>query len=287
MKGIILAGGKGTRLFPLTLSLSKQILPVYNKPMVYYPLSMLMMARIREVLVISSPDDLPGFRRLLGSGGQWGMRFAYAEQAEPRGIAEAFRIGADFIGDGPAGLILGDNIFYGAGLPAQMEVATRLQKGAMIFAYAVRDPERYGVVEFDAEGQAVSIEEKPRQPRSNYAIPGLYFYDNQVVDIAKHVQPSRRGEIEITSVNNEYLARGQLHVELLGRGMAWLDTGSYDGLLEASNFVETIQKRQGLYVACIEEIAYRNGWISRDQLLAIAEGFKTDYGAYLRFVAEQ
>ncbi len=284
MKGIILAGGKGTRLFPLTLSLSKQILPVYNKPMVYYPLSMLMMARIREVLVISSPDDLPGFRRLLGSGGQWGMRFAYAEQAEPRGIAEAFRIGADFIGDGPAGLILGDNIFYGAGLPAQMEVATRLQKGAMIFAYAVRDPERYGVVEFDAEGQAVSIEEKPRQPRSNYAIPGLYFYDNRVVQFARDLRPSARGELEITDLNRIYLELGELAVQVLGRGTAWLDAGTHESLLQASNFVQTVEERQGLMIACPEEIAFTNGFIDRIQLSEQAARFPAgnEYGDYLR-----
>lgn len=284
MKGIILAGGKGTRLFPLTLSLSKQILPVYNKPMVYYPLSMLMMARIREVLVISSPDDLPGFRRLLGSGGQWGMRFAYAEQAEPRGIAEAFRIGADFIGDGPAGLILGDNIFYGAGLPAQMEVATRLQKGAMIFAYAVRDPQRYGVVEFDAEGQAVSIEEKPRQPRSNYAIPGLYFYDNRVVQFARDLQPSARGELEITDLNRIYLELGELAVQVLGRGTAWLDAGTHESLLQASNFVQTVEERQGLMIACPEEIAFTNGFIDRTQLGEQAARFPAgnEYGDYLR-----
>lgn len=284
MKGIILAGGKGTRLYPLTLSLSKQILPVYNKPMVYYPLSMLMMASIREVMVISSPDDLPGFRRLLGSGEQWGMRFTYAEQAEPRGIAEAFRIGADFIGDSPAGLILGDNIFYGAGLSAQMAHATSLQKGALIFAYAVRDPERYGVVDFDQDGKAIHIEEKPRQPRSNYAIPGLYFYDNRVVQFARDLQPSARGELEITDLNRIYLELGDLAVQVLGRGTAWLDAGTHESLLQASNFVQTVEERQGLMIACPEEIAYQNGFITRAQLQEQAGRYPqgNEYGEYLR-----
>lgn len=288
MKGIILAGGKGTRLYPLTLSISKQILPVYNKPMIYYPLSMLMLAQIREVLVISSPDDLPGFRRLLGSGEQWGMRFDYAEQAAPRGIAEAFRIGAEFTGGEPSGLILGDNIFYGTGLPDQMRHAARLTSGALIFAYAVRDPERYGVVEFDAAGKALSIAEKPKQPRSNYAIPGLYFYDPRVIDFARDLQPSARGELEITDLNRIYLELGQLEVQVLGRGTAWLDAGTHESLLQASNFVQTVEERQGLMIACPEEIAYSNHFIDRAQLETQAARFPKDneYGNYLRRLLE-
>lgn len=289
MKGIILAGGKGTRLYPLTLASSKQILPVYNKPMIYYPLSMLMLAQIREVLVISSPEDLPGFRRLLGNGEQWGMRFAYAEQAEPRGIAEAFRIGADFIGGGPAGLILGDNIFYGAGLPDQMVKARAIASGAMIFAYAVRDPERYGVIEFDAEGKALSIEEKPKHPRSNYAIPGLYFYDNRVIQFARDLKPSARGELEITDLNRLYLELGELQVQVLGRGTAWLDAGTHESLLQAANFVQTVEERQGLMIACPEEIAYLNGFIDRDLLAVQAGRYPKDneYGNYLRRLLQE
>jgi len=289
MKSIILAGGLGTRLYPLTYAVSKQILPVYDKPMIYYPLSVLMLAGIREVLIISTPRDLPVFRELLGDGSRLGMRFEYKVQEKPRGLADAFILGKDFIGSDSVALVLGDNIFYGQRFTETLKEARQRTEegGAVIFGYYVKDPTQYGVVEFDSEGKVISIEEKPQRPKSRYAVPGLYFYDNQVIEIAKQVEPSARGEIEITSVNNEYLRRGQLHVELLGRGMAWLDTGSYDGLLEASNFIETVQKRQGLYVACIEEIAYRNGWISREQLIEAANGFKTDYGDYLRFVAEE
>jgi len=282
MKGIILAGGKGTRLYPLTLAVSKQILPVYDKPMVYYPLSMLMLAGIREVLVISSPEDLPGFQRLLGSGAQWGMTFSYAEQAEPRGIAEALIIGRAFSGGEPVCLILGDNIFYGAGLPEQMQKASRLQKGAVVFAYAVRDPERYGVVEFSAEGKALSIEEKPLKPRSHYAIPGIYFYDGRVAELAANLKPSKRGELEITDLNRIYLERGELDVEILGRGTAWLDAGTHESLLQAANFVQTVEERQGLMIACPEEIAYNNGFIDAEQLRAQAQRYAGNaYGAYL------
>jgi glucose-1-phosphate thymidylyltransferase len=286
LKAIILAGGSGTRLYPLTLASSKQILPVYDKPMIYYPLSVLMLAKIREVLVISTPRDLPVFRELLGSGEKLGMRFEYAVQDKPRGLADAFIVGKNFIGNDNVALVLGDNIFYGQGFTGALEKAGSRASGATVFGYYVKDPTSYGVVEFDSNGKAISIEEKPRVPKSHYAVPGLYFYDNDVVGIAENTKPSARGEIEITSVNNEYLSRGTLHVELLGRGMAWLDTGTYDGLLEAGNYIATIQKRQGLYVACLEEIAYRNRWISREELLKLAAGFKTEYGEYLNYIAE-
>ena len=287
MKGIILAGGSGTRLYPVTLAVSKQILPVYDKPMIYYPLSCLMLAGIREVLIISTPRDVPVFRELLGTGEKLGMRFEYAVQDKPRGLADAFIVGENFIGNDKVALVLGDNIFYGQSFGATLARASERASGATIFGYWVKDPTSYGVVDFDANGKALSIEEKPAQPKSHYAVPGLYFYDNEVVQIAKNVKPSARGEIEITSVNNEYLSRGTLSVELMGRGMAWLDTGSYDGLLEASNFIATIQKRQGLYVSCIEEIAYHKKWISQDTLLSLASGIKTEYGEYLKFVAKE
>lgn len=286
MKGIILAGGSGTRLYPLTKAISKQIMPIYDKPMIYYPLSTLMLAGIREILIISTPRDLPTFEELLGDGSQLGLEMHYAVQEQPRGLAEAFIIGADFIGDDSVAMVLGDNIFYGQSFSKVLKEAASRDKGATIFGYYVKDPTEYGVVEFDENGMAISIEEKPANPKSNYAVPGLYFYDNDVVEIAKNVKPSARGEIEITSINNEYLRRGDLHVETLGRGFAWLDTGSHDNLLEAANFVATFQKRQGMYVSCIEEIAYRRGFIDRDQLLALAQPLlKTAYGQYLVDVA--
>ncbi len=289
MKGIILAGGSGTRLYPLTRAISKQMMPVYDKPMIYYPLSTLMLAGIREVLIISTPRDLPMFEDLFGTGEQLGMKFAYAVQDQPRGLADAFIIGADFIGDDSVALVLGDNIFYGQSFSRVLREAhdrSENEKGANIFGYYVRNPREYGVVEFDENGKAVSIEEKPEKPKSNYAVPGLYFYDNDVVDIAKNIKPSARGELEITTVNETYLKRGDLHVEPLGRGFAWLDTGNHDMLMSAADFVYAFQKRQGLYISCIEEIAYKRGFIDKDQLLKLADPLlKTDYGKYLTEVA--
>lgn len=288
MKGIILAGGSGTRLYPVTRGISKQLVPIYDKPMIYYPLSTLMLAGIREILVISKPDYLPLFEGLLGDGSEWGLSLSYQVQEHPNGLAEAFILGENFIGDDAVCLILGDNIYYGAGLSELVQSAAQKTTGATVFGYHVNDPERFGVVEFDDAMHAVSIEEKPAQPKSNYAVTGLYFYDNQVVDIAKHIQPSPRGELEISDVNSEYLKRGQLDVKLMGRGYAWLDTGTHDSMMEAANFIATVQKRQNLKVACLEEIAYRMGYIDRDRLVKLAQPLKkNDYGQYLLRLAKE
>ena len=287
MKGIILAGGSGTRLYPLTKAISKQIMPVYDKPMIYYPLSTLMLAGIRDILIISTPRDISTFEELFGTGEQLGLSFTYAIQESPRGLADAFLVGEKFIGNDRVALVLGDNIFYGQSFSRVLKAAAEREKGATIFGYYVKDPREYGVVEFDENGKALSIEEKPEHPKSKYAVPGLYFYDNDVVEIAKNVKPSARGEIEITSVNNEYLRRGTLHVETLGRGFAWLDTGNHDALLDAADFVAAFQKRQGLYISCIEEIAYKRGFIDREQLVKLAQPLlKTAYGQYLMEIAE-
>jgi len=287
MKGILLAGGHGTRLYPLTFSLSKQILPVFDKPMIYYPLSMLMLAGIRDVLVISTPAALPLFQQLLKDGSQWGMNFSYVEQPEPKGIAECFVLGKEFIGDDSVCLLLGDNIFYGHGLPEKLMAAAQTGTGALVFAHPVSDPERYGVVEFDETGKALGIQEKPTNPRSHYAVPGVYFYDNQVVEIAANMKPSARGELEITDVNLAYLAKGELRVDILGRGFAWLDAGTHESLLQAANFVQALQERQGMMISCPEEIAFRRGFISRDELRALGQQMAGNhYGTYLLRVAD-
>lgn len=288
MKGIILAGGKGTRLYPLTIAMSKQLLPVYDKPMVYYPLAMLMLAGIREVLIISTPDALPAFRELLKDGSHWGMKFEYKEQAEPRGLADAFLVGREFIGDSPVCLILGDNIFYGEGMISLLQKCASLTEGAFIFGYRVTDPERYGIVEFDADENVISIEEKPASPKSNFAVPGIYFYDNQVVQLAEKVKPSARGEIEITDLNKLYLEQGNLKVRVFGRGVAWLDAGTHDSLLQAAMFIEAIQNRQGLMISCPEEIAYRMSFINREQLRKLGEALRgNSYGDYLLEIVEK
>jgi glucose-1-phosphate thymidylyltransferase len=287
MKGIILAGGKGSRLYPLTLGVSKQLLPVYDKPMIYYPLSMLMLAGIMEILIITTPEDASQYERLLGDGMQWGLKFDYAVQEKPRGLADAFIVGEDFIQDQPVALILGDNIFYGQGMPTTLRKAASLEKGAVVFAYPVHDPERYGVIEFDGNGKALSLEEKPKNPRSRYAVPGIYFYDNRVVDYAKNLTPSPRGEIEITDLNRIYLDQGELKVEVLGRGVAWLDAGMHHSLLQASNFVQALEERQGMMISCPEEIAYRLGFIDSNQLKHLSETFNGNrYGQYLLRLAE-
>ena len=291
MKGVVLAGGSGTRLYPITKGISKQLIPIFDKPMIYYPISVLMLAGIREILIISTPYDLPGFKRLLGDGSDFGVRFEYAEQPSPDGLAQAFIIGADFIGDDSACLVLGDNIFHGNGLSAMLKEAVRTaeeEKKATVFGYWVSDPERYGVAEFDQEGNCLSIEEKPKEPKSNYAVVGLYFYPNKVVDIAKHIKPSARGELEITTVNQRFLEDGELKVQTLGRGFAWLDTGTHDSLSEASTFIEVIEKRQGLKVACLEGIAFRQGWITADKMRELAQPMlKNQYGQYLLQVVDE
>jgi len=288
MKGIILAGGKGTRLYPLTIAISKQLLPVYDKPMIYYPLSMLMLAGIRDILVITTPEDQALYQRLLQDGAQWGLKFAYAVQPEPRGLADAFLVGKDFLGGSPACLILGDNIFFGQGLPTMLRSAAKLQQGAVIFAYPVRDPERYGVVEIDTESRALSLEEKPKQPRSNLAVPGIYFYDADVVRYAEQLQPSARGELEITDLNRRYMEQSQLQVKVLGRGVAWLDAGTHESLLQAATFIQAVEERQGMMISSVEEIAYRMGYIDREQLLKLARTLNsTNYGAYLLRLAEE